>query len=158
MEAPHGDRQRKNLPTSRWKFSLRTMLLVGTVIVLAVSHLVTTRRLKVTTDEVQKLRQEVGYLDVADPRRIHAVQVPTLETMTWKWKPHLPPGRQYWLHTSTVDIPATGLPDSGQWRLSSSEETITLTVALRKDHLNQWQLVATLRDPRWRCEGPGGVG
>ena len=104
MEAPHGDRQRKNLPTSRWKFSLRTMLLVGTVIVLAVSHLVTTRRLKVATDELQKLRQEAGYLDVADPSRIHAVQVPTLETMTWKWKLHLPPSRQYWLHTSTVDI------------------------------------------------------
>ena len=89
MEAPHGDRQRKNLPTSRWKFSLRTMLLVGTVIVLAVSHLVTTKRLKVATDEVQKLRQEVGYLDVADPRRSsgahfgdHDVEVETAPA-TW---------------------------------------------------------------------------
>src|SRR5678816_3137100 len=104
MEAQHEILQGKNSPASRWTFSLRTMLLVGTVIVLAVSHLVTTRRLKVATEEVHKLRQEVGYLDVADPSRVHAVQVPTLETMTWKWKLHLPPGRQCWLYTSITDI------------------------------------------------------
>jgi Site-specific recombinase XerD len=40
----------------------------------------------------------------------------------------------------------TGLPDNGQWRLSAPEEPITLAVALRKDHLGQWQLVASLPD------------
>src|SRR6185436_3135668 len=144
MEASLGERQRVELPHSRWTFSLRTMLLVGVLIVLAVSHLVTTWRLKEASSELQKLREEVGYLDVADPSRIHAVQVSTLETLTWKWKLHLPPGQQYWLHTSTLEIPATGLPGAGQLRLIAPEEPITLTVALRKDHLGQWQLVASI--------------
>jgi len=82
MEASLGERQRVELPHSRWAFSLRTMLLVGVLIVLAVSHLVTTWRLKEASSELQKLREEVGYLDVADPSRIYAVQVSTLETMT----------------------------------------------------------------------------
>lgn len=45
---------------------------------------------------------------------------------------------------TTLEIPATGLPDNGQWIFSAPEEPITLTVALRKDHLGQWQLVATI--------------
>jgi hypothetical protein len=110
---------------------------------LAVSHLVTTRRLKVATDELQKLRQEVAYLDVADPSRIQAVQVPVVESMTWKWKLHLPQGR-YWLHTSTLDIPVSDLPDNGQCSFDAPEEPFTMTVALRKDHLGQWQLVVTI--------------
>ena len=99
---------------------------------------------KEASSELQKLRQEVGYLDVADPSRIHAVQVPGVESMLWKWRLHLPPGRQYSLHTATLDIPAAGFPVGGKWTFDAPEGANTLTVALRKDHLGQWQMVASL--------------
>src|SRR3954470_7646684 len=94
----------------RWTFSLRTMLLVGVVIVLAISHITTTGRLHQATKENRKLRAELGYLEITDQSQIHAIQVPSVESMFWKWRLHLPAGRQYSLKMVTRDVATKGFP------------------------------------------------
>lgn len=126
-------------PARRWTFTLRTLLLFGVIVVLATSHLVTTWRLKQSTEEIGRLREELGYLNVVDESRIHALQIRSVESMQWKWRLHLPPGPRYSLHIVTRNIPSSGLPDTGSWTFNAPDKPMTITVALRKDHLGQWQ-------------------
>jgi hypothetical protein len=105
----------------------------------------TTWRLKQATEENQQYRIELGYLDVTDEERIHALQMPTVESMLWKWKVHLPPGRRGTLHVATHNVPASGFPGGSSIGFAPSDEPITITVALRRDHLDHWQVVATER-------------
>src|SRR5687767_718661 len=112
----------------RWTFSLRTLLLVGVVIALSVSHFMTTWRLKQATEEIQQLRSEAGYLEVTDKQRIYALQVPTVENMLWKWKVHLPPDRRRTLRVATHNIPVSGFPNAGSISWAPSDEPITITV------------------------------
>src|SRR5205085_1203153 len=97
-------------------------------------------RLKQATEENQQLRREAGYLEVTDKERIHALQVPTVENMLWKWKVHLPPGRRGTLKVAIHNIPASGFPNAGSISSAPSDEPITITVALRRDHLDHWQV------------------
>jgi hypothetical protein len=124
------------------------------VIVLGISHLVTSWRLQEVADENRKLRSELGLLDIDDPRKIHAIQVPTVESMSWKWRLHLPAQRKCSLQIVTQDIPEKGFPTHGAWGFTTPEEPFTLTVAMRRDHLGQWQVVATDRGGTMRTGIP----
>ena len=128
---------------SRWRFSLRTFLLTAIAIILALSHFATSWRLKQAIDENEKLRSELGYLTIDDPQKVHAIQAQTVESMLWKWRLHVPAGRNCSLHLLTRDIPEQGFPEHSTMGFTSRDEAFTLTIAIRRDHCGEWQLVAS---------------
>lgn len=126
---------------ARWRFSLRTFLLVSVVLSLALSHALTSRRLWLAENEVKKLRIETGHLHVDEPTKIQTLAIPTTETLYWKWKVYLPPGRNYRIHFQTRAIPTWKLPEGKQlYILEGTGEPRTFSVAIRKDHLDRWSL------------------
>ncbi len=67
-------------------------------------------------DENQRIRAEFGFLDVADPQKIHAVRVPfSGPGRTWTYRVFLPDGgNQYYVACRINDLPLDGeLPQFG---------------------------------------------
>jgi hypothetical protein len=40
--------------------------------------------------ERTELRRETGYLEVTDPQTLHAIALPCLEELTWRWRIYVP--------------------------------------------------------------------
>ena len=105
----------------RLRFSLRTILLLVVIIALGVAQIVAMRRVREVTavnrrlaEENEKLRGEVGYLEVDDRTKVQVVRIPTLDEFTWRWKVYLPPGK--WTTTYMVrGIPRKGFPDAASF-------------------------------------------
>jgi hypothetical protein len=82
------------------------------------------RELQQVRAELQKYRDEAGYVTVSDPRQMHAIQVFTPARNQWRWRVYLPPGCRYHLCHATANIPPTGNPSMETWQLLDPGETI----------------------------------
>ncbi|HXT59991.1 MAG TPA: hypothetical protein VN699_15235 [Pirellulales bacterium] len=123
----------------RLRFSLKALFLFLLVATLAASNVFTSYRLKQSRDQNAKLRTELGYLTIEDPGKLNVVQIATHEDLEWQWRLHVPEGSKLVLKGATHEIPEHGLPaESGRLGLQSGEHLVT--AAVRRDHLNQWQL------------------
>jgi hypothetical protein len=98
-----------------WKprFSLRTVLIVTAFIACGITIWQLQREVGPLRAEVRRLRDEVGFLDVEDQSKVHAIQVRTTDELTWKWRLWIPPGRRYALRVDGGMIPKTGFPTEG---------------------------------------------
>lgn len=122
-----------------FRFSLRSMIVVISVAILALSHGLSSYRLYRSEKELAKLRRETGYLEISDPTKIHVVAVPVMDSRTQRWRVYLPPGARYWLACHANDIPVRGVPDRGG---SSTLEPGEWVVELRidKDSSGKWSI------------------
>jgi hypothetical protein len=57
--------------------------------------------------EILRLREELGYLTITDPAKVHVLQLPTRETYHWKWRIYLPEG-EWTLFDAADQIPPKG--------------------------------------------------
>jgi hypothetical protein len=78
------------VPSRRLRFSLRGFILAIGVICLVVSNAVSIRELRLLRDENQQLRDELGYLTIEDPTRVHVIAVSEIEDWKWRWRLHVP--------------------------------------------------------------------
>ncbi len=128
----------------RFRYSLLSLLLFTTIVALIVSHVRTSMKLSAATAELRMLRLETGYLAVSDPDKIHAIELPTLEEKTWKWRIYVPDGKRATVSHAFNKIPKEGLPKregrTGGLGFIDSGETI-VTAAFRKGAEGQWQLI-----------------
>jgi len=108
------------MKTARWQISLSTFLLLLTVIALGWSHIVTSRQLAATHNELVDYRYEYGHLVVDDPTRSHVLGYAKQEN-PWKWHANFSEGKSYKMMCGVGDIPASGIPDIS--RLSHVQET-----------------------------------
>jgi len=107
------------MPTRRLpRFSLLNALLLMTIVALGVSLVVSARRnaqldglIRTVEAENLKYRNELGVIDVQQPGRIHAIQLPPQGDEPVKFRVYLPPGRTYSLKMRANDIPAGGVPE-----------------------------------------------
>jgi hypothetical protein len=128
----------------RFRFSLRSFFLFLIVACLIGSNLFTAREVNRLNEKLsesyranEKLQAELGLLVVTDPNKLHAVAVQTQESLTWRWRLHVPTGRRFRLFMATQEIPDNCLPTNH----SSSglvEGDFTATAAIRKGHLDKW--------------------
>ena len=93
------------------RFSLLTLLLLGTIIGLSLAVWKLGGLVKPLQEEVRRLRAEVGELHVEDPDMFHAIQVETDNRLEWKWRVLIPKGAKYKVHSSSGEIPEEGYPD-----------------------------------------------
>lgn len=124
----------------RIRFSLKTLFAVLLVGTLAGSHMFTSYRLKKTHDENVKLRTELGYLTIEDRSKVQVVQLATHEDLKWQWRVYVPEGTRVVLKTSTQDIPEFGLPADWHMPIGCPPGEYLLTVAVRRDRTDKWQM------------------
>lgn len=93
------------MPRFRPRFSLLTMLLVMTIAGMAIVIALMWREVGPLRAANRQMRTELGLLTIEDPKRAHAISLPTLEDNAWKWRIYLPPGRQYSLSLWSGHLP-----------------------------------------------------
>jgi len=96
----------------RLSFSLLNLLLGSALLVAVISHVVASRELNQLKAQVRKLRNELGYLEIADPSKCYARNVPQLEDQSYLFRIYLPPGKRYELRNKLVSKTPFGLANS----------------------------------------------
>ena len=124
------------------KFSLKTLLLVLTLVALTVLLGVTRVELAEKTAQLKEYRDEMRYLDVEDETKIHAINIPGFGRKSWRWRIYLPPDRKFRLRVAYDDVPASGIPSNApdlmMCELPPGESILTATVS---NESGQWRLV-----------------
>lgn len=126
----------------RLRFTLRT-LLIGTACVAVAVMLVLAyrqgRENQLLRQENLRLRNELGEIQVepGDKDKLHAVAVPTAESMTWKWRIFVPAGRIFSLYSAGDEIPAAGESRASFSKLQLVSGQQTIVVTLHKDYRGQ---------------------
>jgi hypothetical protein len=142
----------------RWlQFSLRTALIA--MLLAAVGFSVWTskerdkqnRRLQGENDALrERLRREIGELEIkeGDRDRLHAIAVPTVEPMTWKWRIYVPPSRSFSVNFIIHPVSDSNLPEKGSSFGSLRPGEQTMTIALRKNEskTDQWNWIIQCGD------------
>jgi hypothetical protein len=102
--------------------------------------------LQAARNEVQKYRGEMGYLIIADAKKLYARGI-TTRPNKWSWRVYLPPGRLYEIPVLTVGIPETGLPSSASDAMVNLEpgEHI-IDAAVEEGHNGKWHLHIVISD------------
>ncbi len=127
-----------HLKRLRPRLSLRTLLLLTTIVALGLALLRLGIEIVPLRTEVHRLRGELGHLvvDAGAKDRIQALALTDHVPMTWKWKVYLPAGRTYYLRTKWDEIPLRGKPDDefgSRWKLDCEDSReITIVCAIRK--------------------------
>ena len=128
------------------RFSILTLLLTTAVIALSIALWQTSTKLAESMTDLQGLRSELGYLDVADPKMIQFNAVRTLKTRTWKWRIHVPDG-EFNLSYGTQKNPDGSFFKMGH-RFIEGPRTFTVSVNPIRSEDQRWKLecVSTHRD------------
>jgi hypothetical protein len=144
----------------RVRFSIWRLLGLTLIVALVASNYVAYMRLREVEPALEKLRNEVGELTVRDETQLHAIAVPSFEDATYRWRIHLPKGRQFAMHIIAHDkIPDVGLPEGGSFNTFSTqffdEQTglgeVLQTVAVNKDAQGRWRIIqAAGRSEGWQ--------
>ncbi len=133
------------------RFSLATLLVIVTFAGLGLSLWSTGRSLRQANlenlrleYELSELRREVGYIDVTDTGKIHAIARPSLEDLTWRWRIYVP-HNDFELHWGFNGISSEGIDaqytSMGGWLEQGQQE---LTCAIRRDDTDgqdRWTLI-----------------
>lgn len=108
----------------RPRLSIRTALLLMTIVGLSITVMQLWRELVPLRVELRELRDEVGRLSVDDPTKPYAIQVRSPDEHAWKWRIWIPEDRSYLLKFTSERIPKLGFPaNSGLITLEQSGET-----------------------------------
>ncbi|TWT96995.1 hypothetical protein Pla108_27720 [Botrimarina colliarenosi] len=94
------------------KFSLKTLLVLTTIVALVVTLAVTQRELADKSSQLESYRNEMRYLSISDANKINAISIPGFGRKSWRWRIHLPKDRQFRLRLAFDDIPMNGLPEN----------------------------------------------
>jgi hypothetical protein len=130
---------------SRWRFSLRTLLLLVVVVCIAIPMAIQTYKLYHAEAEIRRLRNEVGYLSVEEPGKVHVIAVALNEPDTWRWRIHLPRDVRYSWCLGFGDIPAKGVPrpklrHTSNEPYSDKDVEVVVTARLRQLDDGDWSL------------------
>lgn len=136
----------------RLRMPLRWFFVAVAIVVLSISHLATSLRLRKSEETVWSMRQEFGYLYNVDEEKVNVISVPTLEQMSWRWRVYIPKGKTYRLYFRLTGIPETGLPtpfqvpDKGIALERDGEMLISVKVVRMPEDENVRGLSATWSD------------
>ena len=137
----------------RFRFSLRTFFVTLFVLSLISSNLYVSWRWDQSREEIQRLRDELGYLTIDDPKRFYVREVPTFLPFSWRWRIYVPPGnRNFFLATGGIEKTGTQAGYSRVRGIQSPADPMqgefTLSVRVERGQNGGWELVATYPDGR----------
>ncbi|MBW3600787.1 MAG: hypothetical protein KY475_26415 [Planctomycetes bacterium] len=77
------------------RFSLRGFILGVGFLCLLAANVAALRDIPRLRSENRRLRDELGYLTVEDPERLHLISVPRYEDLRWQWRIYVPRRDQF---------------------------------------------------------------
>jgi hypothetical protein len=130
----------------RFRFSLRSFFLFLFFACLIGSNLFTAREVNRLNEKlseshrtIEKLQIQVGELVIIDPAKLYAVAIPSYDTLTWRWRLHVPSQTKYGIRLTTHEVSENGIPPNGE-SLSLPGGDHEFTAAVRKDRNGEWAI------------------
>jgi hypothetical protein len=135
---------------SRWKFSLRTLLLSVVIVCLAIPLVLQSFKLRSAEAELRQLRNETGRLTIGDPKKVHVIAVDMDEPNTWRWKMFLPKGVRYsWClgygRILGQGVPSPMIKSTSAEPYSESDAEVVIDARLRQMDDGHWLLSVSSR-------------
>lgn len=144
---------------SRLQFSLRRMLVLVLLVAIVSALWSSNERLSEIPrleSEIKRLKNELGELIIKEGQeeKVHAVSVPQVESLMWKWRIYVPQGRNFYLRLREGTFSAGGklgenTTHTASCNLGPGEQTVT--VALRKNHKDQWNWIVNRESGAVSC-------
>ena len=91
----------------RFRFSLRTFFVTLFVLSLFGSNAYVSWKWHEARQEIERLREELGYLTIEDPTRFYVREAPTHRWREWRWRICVPSDAVYCI--ANREIPASGV-------------------------------------------------
>ncbi len=116
---------------TRWRprLSLRTALLLTAIVAFSLLVVRLWQEVGPLRNEVRRLRDLTGVLSIEDPSKVYAIQVQTLDDLTWKWRVWVPAGRRIFAKSCWGNVPRDSFPrPDGVIQLSGGDNWITLSI------------------------------
>jgi hypothetical protein len=121
------------------RISLRSALLVMTIIGMAIVMARLWLELKPLREEVVKLRAEQAGLRIETLDKVHAIRVPSDELLKWKWRVWIPDRTNVRVRYKWGDIPTSGFPDKfADCGFSGPGEHLVTLSATRDPQTAEW--------------------
>jgi hypothetical protein len=132
-----------------FRFSLRTLLLLTAIVALAVSHFITSMRLRTLSEENRLLRQEVNRFPLQDESVLHVAALQSTDGLTWRWRLHVPENGKFVVRTEYANLPQRGLPTKlGYVGDELPKGDVHVTVTVQKDRDQRWTVVTLIPAPK----------
>lgn len=125
---------------SPFSFSLLNFLLGTALLVAVISHVVASRQLNQVNAEVRKLRAELGFLNIEDPKKGYVIYVPQLEQNSYLFRIYLPPGHSYSRRFDLESKTQHGVSSNGGSGTIGESGEMTLLVKIFKNEAGEIQL------------------
>ncbi len=136
------DNEQPRLRARYARFSIRGLFLTLCIVILSASHLLTSLQLRTARQELNSLRNDAGWLEVADPKSINVIAIPSYEHLTFRWRVHLPAGGAFKLMAAEdgirVGLPAQRADASSVAQLKGAGREFIIAVAIHRDHNGNW--------------------
>jgi hypothetical protein len=123
------------------RFSLATLLLLATIVCLSAalwssSREVQRARVKLEAAEARMLeyRNELGYLTITNPDRLHLVRVPQPGSLCWRWRLYVPEENRFRLNIARQRISSDGFDAMRCGAATLSPGEITVHASVFRDH------------------------
>jgi hypothetical protein len=108
--------------------SLLTAMLLITIAGMAIKIVQLRLEVDPLRRDLRTLRKAIGQLSIDDASQVHAIAVPSLDSLTWRWRVWIPQGRDVTLHYQCGNVPRKGVPSKrNSVTLPSGEQSITLS-------------------------------
>jgi hypothetical protein len=121
------------------QFSIVSLLLTTTIVALSVTVGMLYRELVPMRQELARLRQETGRLDIGDPTRLHAIRVNTDNDLEWRWRIWVPEGLSYRVRVVGGPISGQEYPvDGGSFHLHKPGEHVIRYCISRNPKDGHW--------------------
>ncbi|HEY4235237.1 MAG TPA: hypothetical protein VGM76_17535 [Lacipirellulaceae bacterium] len=125
-------RSPKDEMLGRPRLSLRTALLLVAIVGLSIVVIQLWRKVAPLRAEVRKLQDLTGVITIEDPSKAYAIQVQTLDDLTWKWRAWIPRGHRVLANYHWGQVPRDSFPQpDGTIQLNEGDNWVTLSA--RKD-------------------------
>jgi hypothetical protein len=124
----------------RIRFSLRTFLVTLLVLSLIGSNLYVSFKWRQAQTDVQRLRDELGYLTIDDPSQLYVRETSRGELLSWRWRIYLPPGQRH-LYVATTQIGEEDYTGRAIMPPDPPLGEFTLRAHIERNVLGGWSLV-----------------
>ena len=121
------------------RFSLLSFLLLAGLFCVTVSHIWVTQENRRQRAEIDKLKEDLGFIVVRDREKAYVRKLEMPDELTWRFRIYLPPKKKFMLKFRIG-------PSTSRTEFRQRQDQFTLTISFRKSVTGQWKFTAVYPD------------